>query len=290
MIGDPPDLFQRNPADLGPPEKRVQVVRSRDLLPYSRGVEQSHSQSMEQSLRTTNHYQTGQVQQAILAQPVLNGLHVFAAVDRGTASLYGRVEHPAQARAAERAALGVPGIVAVAQRIVVSRAPHLSDTDIAHEAAEALSNSVHVPESVKATVHERTITLTGEVNWEYEREAACRAVEELPGAAKIVNAVNVRAGTLAVRLEREILATLANRDPLSRVSLSVTTNSRGAIMIEGRVPSVEARREAEAMCWAVPGTASVTSHLEVVADGQQLPTSFPGSAAVSGRPDVGSLP
>lgn len=233
-----------------------------------------HSCYMTTALRGTNQHLTEAVQRAIAANPTLRGLPVFATVDRGAASLYGQVESAAQAWAAEQTAMDVPGIVAVAQEILISFPPRRSASDIARLAAEALSRTAHVPDSVRATVHGRTITLTGEANWQYEREAACRAVKEIPGAQTVVNAITIYAGTMATQLEKEILATLTSRDPLSKIRLSVTPNSRGAIMLDGHLPSVEARREAEAICWAVPGTTSVTSHVEFDDD----------SAAVSGTP------
>jgi osmotically-inducible protein OsmY len=208
---------------------------------------------------------TEAARKALQLEPLLHGLPVFVTVENGAASLYGEVASRSEALAAERAVLGVPGVHAVAENLVLALPP-LSDSDVAQAAAQALIRAPHVPETVRATVSHRHVTLTGEVNWQYEREAACRAVDELPGVDTVRNAITVRSGTMAVDLEKLILTTLANRDPLSEVRLTVTTNGRGAIMLDGSVPTVEARREAEAICWGVPGAAVVTNHLSVLAD------------------------
>ncbi|SDP38687.1 Osmotically-inducible protein OsmY, contains BON domain [Nakamurella panacisegetis] len=218
---------------------------------------------MIETAKRTSEQLTDDARQALAAQPQLRGLPIFVQVDNGAATLYGRTETKAQALIAQRTVLGVSGVHVVAQKLLTSAPPRLSDTDIAVEVAAALASAPHVPDSVRATVQDRRITLTGEVNWQYESQAACRAVDELPGARSVLNAITVRSGTMAAELERLILATLANRDPLSDIRLTVTTNSRGAIMLDGTVPTVEARREAEAICWGVPGAASVTNHLVV---------------------------
>ena len=72
----------------------------------------------------------------------------------------------------------VPGIVAVAQEMFIGRRPGMTDADIAAQAVQALRHTARV-DGVRVTVHDQTLTLTGEVDWPYEREAACRAVNDI---------------------------------------------------------------------------------------------------------------
>ena len=219
---------------------------------------------MDEALNRRTDQPIDDARRALRSEPLLQGRSIFVAVEHGAASLYGQVASESEVLAAERAVLAVPGVFAVAQNLVVSKAPRISDTDIARSAAHALMRTPHIPDTVRATVSDRHITLTGEVDWQYEREAACRAVDELPGAATVNNCITVASG-MAVELQELIRTTLANRDSLSGARLTVTTNGRGAIMLDGSVPTVEARREAEAICWGVPGAVSVTSHVSVPA-------------------------
>lgn len=201
---------------------------------------------------------------ALRADPLLQGLPIFVTVEDGAASLYGQVTTKLEAHTAERAVLAIPGVFAVAQNLVVSGIPSLSDTEIAHSVAHGLMRTPHIPDTVRATVSDRHITLTGEVDWQYECEAACRAVDELPGADAVENCITVGSG-MASELQELIRTTLADREPSSGARLTVTTNGRGAILLDGSVPTVEARLEAEAICWNVPGAVSVTSRLSVPA-------------------------
>ncbi|SDP46392.1 Osmotically-inducible protein OsmY, contains BON domain [Nakamurella panacisegetis] len=220
---------------------------------------------MTQTRDRTSEQLTAQARRAVQAEPLLRGQPIFPDAAQGAVTLYGRVETPTQAAVAERAVLRVPGVYAVAQKLLVSAAPRRSDTDIAEEAARALARAPHVPESVRVTVHDRRVTLTGEVNWQYEREAACRAIDDLPGAQTVHNRITVRSGTMAADLEKRILGMLDERDPLAESRLTVTTNGRGALRLAGSVPTVRDRRDAETICWDVPGTTSVTNHLTVSA-------------------------
>lgn len=231
---------------------------------------------MTQTVQTGDHSLTRAAELPLENMPLLTGKPIFVTVAEGAATLYGRVHQRAEASAAEDAVLAVAGIHAVAQRVQVSDSS-ITDTDIAQAAARALRNAPHVPETVSATVHGHTLVLVGEVNWQYETEAACRAVDELAGVCAVVCELLVLAGSIAAQLEYDIVVALTRSEPLSQGRLAVTTNGRGAIVLEGILPSDRSRLEAQELCWAVPGVTSVTSH--VIVDSQ------PGAGGTNSHDD-----
>src|SRR3954465_4008155 len=91
---------------------------------------------------------------------------------------------------AERAAQRVRGVVAVANDIEV-RLPgsaERTDADIAAAAVRALEWDVMVPaDKIKVTVSKAWVTLEGEVEWQYQREAAERDVRRLFGVKGVSN-------------------------------------------------------------------------------------------------------
>ncbi|QNK80525.1 BON domain-containing protein [Nakamurella sp. PAMC28650] len=129
---------------------------------------------------------------ALKAEPSLAGDQTFVTVDGGAATLYGRVHSEAEADLAERVALATPGIVAVAQAMFVSRRVRGTDSDIARTAAQGLLRATDVPEGISATVRHHVLTLTGVVDSQFQRAAACRAVRDIEEAQIIVNAITVR--------------------------------------------------------------------------------------------------
>ena len=118
---------------------------------------------------------------------------VGVGVHHGAITLSGEVEGPLEKAAAVRAAQSVGGVIGVADEIVVRQdegAPH--DASIAWSASEALAHAHLVPAgSVKVAVRDHTVTLTGTVSWEFEREAARRAVAGLPGVKWVCSEIDV---------------------------------------------------------------------------------------------------
>lgn len=124
--------------------------------------------------------------------PSVDSSHIHVAVAGGTATLTGHVATYPETLLAARAALRVRGIVAVAQEIAV-RGPWAAatDTQIARHAVDALKMAPAVSTAVQASVHERRLTLSGRVGSLLESEAACRAVNYIPGLEMVVNEMTI---------------------------------------------------------------------------------------------------
>jgi osmotically-inducible protein OsmY len=133
------------------------------------------------------------IERELEAEPGLDAAAIGVAVKDGTATLSGEVSSYTEKWQALKAAERVRGIRAVVDALVV-RLPDdhtRSDTDIARAAAFALEWDSEVPEGVTATVEDGFITLHGEVENEYQREAAERAVRHLMGVRGIANLIRV---------------------------------------------------------------------------------------------------
>lgn len=101
------------------------------------------------------------------------------------------------------------GVTAIAQEITVRTASGAAnDTDIAREAGEALQRAVDVPDSVKVAVQDHEITLSGAVKWQYQREAAGRAVRYTKGINAVRNSITIRPGAVAAGVKTAICAAL----------------------------------------------------------------------------------
>lgn len=92
---------------------------------------------------------------------------------------------------AERAAKRVRGVRAVANDLEVRLRFERADDDIARDAAEALQLQTRVPPHVHVSVHKGHITLTGSVEWMFQREAAENAVRYIAGVTGVQNHVHV---------------------------------------------------------------------------------------------------
>ena len=85
------------------------------------------------------------------------------------------------------AAQRVTGVAAVADEISVRAEPETSDEDVAREVGKVLRSSINVPDTVRATVSNRKVTLSGSVQWQHERLAAGRAVGYVKSVRAVIN-------------------------------------------------------------------------------------------------------
>ena len=138
--------------------------------------------------------QDRQLQEAVLAEfgwePSVNGGHIGVTAKDGIVTLTGHVEHYLEKRAAEKAAARVKGVKAVVEEIKVElhSSMHRTDEDIARAAVDRLAWEVTVPrDKVKVQVEGGLVTLTGQVDWHYQQEAAERSVRGLMGVVGVFN-------------------------------------------------------------------------------------------------------
>lgn len=125
------------------------------------------------------------------------GTHVGVAVNGGVVTLSGEVGGLPERIAAKRAAMRVSGVKAVADELQV-RVPGtagVNDIEIAQAAGRLLSRAVDMPSgTVRVEVHDHVITLAGNVTWDYQRDAAIRAVMYIKGVTGVNNAISLSQG------------------------------------------------------------------------------------------------
>ena len=113
---------------------------------------------------------------------------IGVAVEDGIVTVAGEVPSFAEKWNAERAVERVEGVRGIVNKIEVKPIGEFSDADIAREAADALRWNLMVPPGkVIPKVENGYITLTGEVNYEFQRRAAEKAEQaarSLPGRTR----------------------------------------------------------------------------------------------------------
>ena len=202
------------------------------------------------------------VREALNQQPSLRGTQIFVAVEREAVTLFGWVQERAQAQRAESVALGVDGIVAAAEELFIGPPAGMTDADIARQAAHALLRTARVGR-VRVTVHDRVMTLSGDVDWEYESEAACRAVKDIARTEVIVNNVDIRSSGVVAALNAAIRGALPESTGAAPVAVTARGDSRGVITLSGVVGTAVDRSTVKQMCWDLAGVTGVVDHVVV---------------------------
>jgi osmotically-inducible protein OsmY len=198
-------------------------------------------------------------------EPSINAAHIGVAVKDGVVSLTGYVPSYAEKYEAERAAKRVAGVKAVANEIEI-RLPgssNRSDTDIAEAAVNALRSNVLIPaDRIRVTVSKGWIRLEGEVDWQYQKNAAESAVRYLPGVMGVSNFITVKPHATPSEIKEKIEEALKRGAEADAKRINVDVEE-GTVKLYGTVRSWVEIEEAERAAWAAPGVRAVESHLSV---------------------------
>ena len=197
-------------------------------------------------------------------EPSINAAHIGVAAKNGVVTLMGHVENFAEKSAAEKAARRVNEVRAVAEEIEVRLPFNVKhgDEEIAAAAVDRLRWDASVPSgAVKARVEKGWVTLSGEVDWRYQQDAALSDVRGLWGVIGVSNdiAVKPRPDTSAIR--DKIMVAL-DRSWLDPATINVTAQG-GKVKLTGKVNSWYERDEANSAAWAAPGATSVENNISV---------------------------
>lgn len=221
-------------------------------------------EAMTQTMTVTDTNLKALVADELRWTPAVDATKIGVAVNGGAVTLSGTVPSYPEKVLAGKAALRVRGVSALAQELTVhSEWARTDDADIAGEVVDALRRSVDVPSSVQATVAQHAVTLTGEVEWHFQRVAATHAVRSLRGVTGVVDAMTIRPRVHAGDVRHEITQALARNAALEGSHISVVVVSEGTVRLDGTVRFWAERHQAEHAAWAAAGVHSVINHLRI---------------------------
>ncbi len=217
----------------------------------------------------TRVYSDTEIHRDVLAEldwdPEVDAKDIGVEVDNGVVTLTGTVDSYTKKWAAERAALRVAGVRAVANDIVVKSPTTRTDTDIAKAVADALEANSLVPKSrIKVTVKHGWVTLEGDVDWRFEREEAESTARKVAGVTGVTNLVVVKQPSVSPSEIKEAIERALVRSAevdADRIQVHV---EGGHVTLTGTVRSWAERQEAEAAAWRARGVTSVTNEIRVV--------------------------
>lgn len=210
-----------------------------------------------------------ELQKRVLAaldwEPSLDASSIGVAASGGVVTLTGRVSSYADRWTAERVVKQMAGVKGLANDLEVKLPgdARRSDTDLASAAVRALEWDVQVPhDRIKLRAADGWITLEGQVEWQYQREAAERAVRHLLGVKGVSNQIGLKPRVTPADLKNRIEAAFKRTAELEARKIRVETKG-STVMLDGTVHSWAEREEAERAVWAAPGVAVVEDRLAV---------------------------
>lgn len=195
----------------------------------------------------------------------VDATHVGVAVKDGVVTLSGHLDTYAEKIAAERAAQRVEGVKALAVELDVKLAPghRRSDAEIAAAAESALKWSTLVPEDrITVRVERGWVTLSGEVDWDYQRNHAAKAVRPLTGVVGVTNQIALKPQVTPANITHRIQSALQRQAEREAQHIEVIVSGH-TVTLKGQVHSWAERNAAQGAAWSAPGITSVINQLRV---------------------------
>jgi osmotically-inducible protein OsmY len=196
----------------------------------------------------------------------INAAQIGASVKDGIVTLSGDVASYAEKWDAELATQRVSGVKGTAVQINVKLpgSARRSDTDIARAVENVLQWATYVPQdTVKVLVENGYVTLSGEVQWGYQRKAACRAVRYLMGVTGVADQIAIKPVVSLSAVRADIQAALKRRAIADAQKISVEV--RGSdVVLSGTTHSWADSELARHTAWNTPGVQGVIDNISVI--------------------------
>ncbi len=206
------------------------------------------------------------VQAALGWEPNVTAAHIGVTAMDGVVTLTGHVETYAEKHAAETTTGRVKGVKAVAEELEV-RLPvetKRSDEQIAAAAIDRLAWDVFVPrDAVQVRVEQGWVTLTGQVDWNFQKDAAKQDLRRLFGVVGVSDQITIKPHANATDITHEITNALNRSWYFDRDKVSVSAKG-GEIRLTGTVHSLDEKQLAAWTAWAAPGVTYVENDISIV--------------------------
>jgi len=196
-------------------------------------------------------------------EPDIDASMIGVSVQGGVVTLSGYVDTYAAKLAAERAVRKLYGVQAIANELEVRLAQERIDPDIARDAIDALKSHINVPQGLTVTVRDGFVTLSGTVEWMFQKADAERAVKYLRGVRGVFNQIELRPRISPKDVQKRITEALHRTADIDARRIHVeTVGSR--VVLTGNVRSWHEKDQAARAAWAAPGVVSVENRISVI--------------------------
>jgi osmotically-inducible protein OsmY len=201
----------------------------------------------------------------LLWDPAVDATGIAVSVKDGVATIGGQVRTFAQNDAVARAVHRIAGVRGLVMRLEVKLDPDhkRSDEELTEAALYALRWNSLVPDhKVKVEVEDGWLTLTGEVDFEYQRASAEQCIGPLVGIFALDNKITLKEHVDAGDIGLGISAALARHARREAEHISVEVDG-GEVTLRGKVGSLPDHDAAVGTALATKGVWRVVDELVI---------------------------
>lgn len=203
------------------------------------------------------------VEEEINYDPLVDSADIVLSVKDGVVSLTGYTSSYNQKTQAETDAKRISGVLAVANDIEVRLASidARPDPDIARDLVAQLKFDLPFSyDSIKSVVKKGWVTLTGSLEWNYQREDAGDTGRNVKGVVGVSNLIEVSPRVSPTEVKSKIESALKRSAQLDANNITVEANG-GDVVLRGSVGSWAEREEAARAAWLAPGVTKLQNNI-----------------------------
>jgi osmotically-inducible protein OsmY len=195
--------------------------------------------------------------------PSVTASGIGVTVSKGVVTLTGFVPSYFEQETAVRAVQRVKGVRAVAQELKVRLANFQKhgDDEIAGRALSILGWTMHGDNDIRVVVDDGWVTLSGQVDWGFQKKSAEQAIRKLGGVTGVSNTITVRHVQNA-DVREGILRAFRRNAELEGAGIDIAIDGT-TVTLTGAVKTWYERRMAEEAAWRAPGVTEVRDNIAV---------------------------
>jgi osmotically-inducible protein OsmY len=199
-------------------------------------------------------------------EPSIDAADIGVAVENGIVTLTGHVPTYSQKVTVEDVVRRVKGVKGIAEEIEVRPvgSNRTADDEIAKRAVNTLGWNTSIPSgTVQVKVQKGWVTLTGKVEWFYQKNAAANAVRDLAGVVGVTNQIEIKQHASATDVKKRIEDALKRYAEVEAQAIRVDVLDGGKVRLDGKVHAWSERSAAERAAWPAPGVTTVEDRIAI---------------------------
>jgi len=181
--------------------------------------------------------------------------------------LDGTVRSFTEKLAAEKAIKSLANVRTIANEIEVdlSIGYHKTDVEIAKEVTNALkNNTITALQNIQSVVKNGIVTLTGDVDWYYQKSTAFNAIDKLFGIKSIINNIAVKPLIIidSSKVKNQITQEFERHARIDAGKIKVIVEGK-KIILNGEVRNYDEMEDAKDAAWSIAGVQEVENNLTI---------------------------
>ncbi|HTM95305.1 MAG TPA: BON domain-containing protein [Croceibacterium sp.] len=198
-------------------------------------------------------------------EPAVESAAIGVSVVDGVVALAGYVKSYAEKLAAERAVRRVAGANAIAEELKVryDTDAKTADHEIARRIVDVFGWNVLLPkDKLQVKVENGWVTLSGEVEWQYQNHEAKRVAAQINGVTGVSNNITIKQRLHPSDVRKQIEDAFERQAGLDARGVIVAVDGH-KVTLSGQVHAWFERQAAERAAWAAPGVTQVVDRIAV---------------------------